>query len=81
MEIKIVTCRGCTADGSASDQVERRCRELRGAGLCQRQVYQRCTLASILADLIARMMEAGADIETVKAALSGGGMPLEEWAQ
>ena len=47
----VVTCSGCKAAEQGGDWGQRNCQELRRAGLCQRQVYVRVTMARLLVEL------------------------------
>jgi hypothetical protein len=75
----VVTCSGCKAFEQGGDWGQRNCQELRRAGLCQRQVYVRVTMARLLVGLVRALAEAGASeavmsemVEQLQASLDGG---------
>jgi hypothetical protein len=57
----VVTCSGCKAADQSGDWGQGNCREYREAGLCQRQIYVRITMARLLVDLVRSLAEMDAN--------------------
>ena len=62
---EVVTCAGCKAAEQGGDWGQRNCQEMRRAGLCQRQVYIRLTMARLVVELVRVLAETGASVEMI----------------